>query len=85
MQPEFRDNDERLCATIWAQEVIDLKPRGIDAFLRLYAQGKLTLAPTIKRARAKLQEECPEYRGAKYILRKTTYRKQVETELGYNN
>ena len=45
-------------------------------FLRIYALGKLTSAPSIKRARAKLQEEEPGLRGNKYKLRKKTYNKE---------
>ena len=69
--PFLRDNDNRLFANIWNEE---LKTFGISRdirkhFLILVAQGKLTPAPSIKRARAKLQEENPEYRGEKYKTR----------------
>ena len=75
--PYLRDDDNRLFANIWDKE---LEQFGIPRdhrkhFLALIAQGKLTPAPSIKRARAKLQEEQPQYRGEKYYLRKGKYQK----------
>ena len=88
LDPSLRDSDGRLCANIWAKELI--KEKGLDLlevnsleFLRMYANNELTSAPSIKRARAKLQEECPEYRGKKYHLRKGTYQKEWRKKLGY--
>ena len=86
----LRDNDNRLCANIWAKEL--QKEKGIELFelnavefLRMYANNELTSAPSIKRARAKLQEECPEYRGKKYHLRKGTFQDKWRKDLGYEN
>jgi len=87
--PALRDNDNRLCSNIWASEVANLEgvtsSSDVSEFLVLYANNKLTSAPSIKRARAKLQEECPEYRGEKYNLRKGVFQKEWRTKLGYNN
>ncbi len=59
--PTLRDDDNRLCCNIWAEEMSALGLGDIDVpyikFLELYAANKLTSAPSIKRARAKLQEE----------------------------
>ena len=54
-------------------------------FLKLYAKDKLTAAPSIKRARAKLQEEEPEFRGKKYYLRKGILQDKWRKDLGYEN
>ena len=85
---DLRDDDNRLCANIWAIELGDQLGAGVNLatainFLEMYAKGKLTSAPSIKRARAKLQEECPEYRGKKYYLRKGTLQDEWRKKLGY--
>ena len=84
----LRDSDERLCANIWAKEI--KKEKGIELFelnavefLRMYANNELTSAPSIKRARAKLQEEEPTYRGKKYNLRKGILQDKWRKDLGY--
>ena len=74
----LRDNDYKLCCNIWNQELkefIIMDNSNARDFLRIYALGKLTSAPSIKRARAKLQEEVPELRGSKYKKRKEIYNK----------
>jgi hypothetical protein len=85
--PALRDNDNRLCSNIWAAEVSNLvgvtSGSTISDFLVLYAKNKLTSAPSIKRARAKLQEEEPKYRGEKYELRKGKYQDKWRKDLGY--
>ncbi len=85
MYPNLRDNDNRLCSNIWAEEIKEIKdiPDKISSFLIAYAANKLTSAPSIKRARAKLQEEEPEYRGKKYYLRKGTLQDKWLKDLGY--
>ena len=80
--PKLRDDDNRLCANIWSEELNNLEITAKD-FLKLYASNKLTSAPSIKRARAKLQEECPEYRGEKYNLRKGILQDKWKKDLGY--
>ena len=85
--PELRDDDNRLCSNIWADEMTSLCFGNLNItviqFLRLYAANKLTSAPSIKRARAKLQQEEPEYRGKKYYLRKGTLQDKWRKDLGY--
>ena len=83
--PYLGDDDNRLFANIWDNE---LESFGISRdvrkhFLTLIAQGKLTPAPSIKRARAKLQEENPEYRGEKYYTRKGVLQDEWRKKLGY--
>lgn len=82
----LKDNDNKLCANIWNEELkefIVIRKSTARDFLRLYSEGKLTSAPSIKRARAKLQEEQPEYRGEKYYMRKGIYQNQWRKDLGY--
>lgn len=83
--PSLKDDDNRLCSNIWMSELNDLSGLDILAtdFLKLYAANKLTSAPSIKRARAKLQEEEPKYRGEKYNLRKGILQDKWRKDLGY--
>ncbi len=72
--PHLRDSDNRLIATIWKYDLINMnlshyRISGYD-FLVLYSEGKLTNAETIRRVRQKLQEENPELRGTVNDLRK---------------
>ena len=56
MYPNLRDNDNRLCSNIWAEELTHIEgitqETPIVEFLKLYASNKFTSAPSIKRARA---------------------------------
>ena len=87
MYPSLKDNDNRLCSNIWATEIGEVeginKESKVADFLVAYAEGKLTSAPSIKRARAKLQEEEPKYRGEKYNLRKGILQDKWRKHLGY--
>ena len=87
--PSLRDDDNRLCCNIWAEEMSALGLGDIDVpyikFLELYAANKLTSAPSIKRARAKLQEEDASFRGGKYMLRQNKLQKKWRKDLGYEN
>jgi hypothetical protein len=66
----LRDSDEKLIATIWKLELVKNKidPKKITAFnfLQLFADGKLTNPESIRRSRAKIQENIPELRGVNY-------------------
>ena len=85
--PSLKDSDTRLTTHIWFREIeqMGLDPFKIGAtdFLKLYAKERLTLAPSIKRARAKLQEDIPALRGKKYYLRKGKIQDQYKQDLGY--
>ena len=85
--PSLKDDDNRLCSNIWLEELNDLNVMTKDnfIFLKLYAENKLTSAPSIKRARAKLQEDEPKYRGEKYNLRKGILQDKWRKDLGYEN
>ena len=80
--PSLKDDDNRLSANIWSEELGGSDITAQD-FLALYAANKLTSAPSIKRARAKLQEEEPKYRGEKYNLRKGILQDKWRKDLGY--
>ncbi len=79
--PHLRDSDEKLTANIWLSET----PKDATAFevLQMYAEKKLTNAESIRRSRAKLQEENPELRGKNYELRHKEETRILQ-ELGYS-
>jgi len=82
----LRDNDYRLCSNIWHEEFKTFDINGdlsAQDFLKIYSLGKLTSAPSIKRARAKLQQDFPELRGEKYITRKNKLQNEWRKDLGY--
>jgi len=86
--PHFRDSDNKLIAAYWFSE---LKRKGMDIekmsamdLLHYFAESKLTNTETIRRSRAKLQEEKPNLRGNNYTARKGVIQKQWRKELGYN-
>lgn len=66
--PPLRDDDNRLVANIWADE---LKHKGMSQRDCLYAvsKGVLTASDSITRSRRKLQEHNPKYRGNKWESR----------------
>ena len=87
--PHLKNSDNKLIATYWFRE---LEHKGIDAkeitaynFLKQYAESQLTNAETIRRMRAKLQEEKPELRGKVYNARKGIIQDQWRKDLGYDN
>ena len=87
LDSSLKDNDNRLCSNIWAEELTHIEgitqSTPIVEFLMLYSKNKFTSAPSIKRARAKLQEEDPKYRGEKYNLRKGILQDKWRKDLGY--
>jgi hypothetical protein len=85
--PKLRDSDNNLISTYWFKE---LQLKGIDTknitafeLLKMYADSKLTNAETIRRMRAKLQEDYDSLRGEKYNLRKGVLQENFRKELGY--
>jgi len=73
--PELRDNDYQLIATIWEYESDNPTTITAAQFLMDFGNGKYTNPESIRRCRAKLQEEMPELRGEKYIER---HRHQID-------
>ena len=88
-KPHLRDNDNRLICTYWFMELTrkNIDPNKINAleFMQYYANSKLTNTETIRRQRAKLQEEHPELRGEAYNARKGILQDKWRSELGYEN
>ena len=87
--PRLRDDDNKLFSTIWLNELNQMgynanKMSGYEV-LKMLSENKLTSGPSIKRARAKLQEEEPEYRGEKYHKRKGKLQDDWRKDLGYPN
>ena len=76
-KPETRDCDIKLMAVIYRRLC-----EGKDFFTEFEAK-RLPSPETIRRWRAKHQEENEELRGAKYNDRHE-YQKQVKKELGYH-
>lgn len=71
---EYKDDDEKLVAAFWFNEVRDKYKNDTKAmtaydFLDLYSRGGLTSADVITRARRKAQEENKELRGKKWAER----------------
>ena len=66
--PHLRDDDNRLIATVWN---IEQDTDNMSAFdlLKLVAQGEMTNTESIRRSRAKIQQERIELHGDKYIER----------------
>ena len=69
----LRDNDPRLICNIWADDMqrIRLNPKTetAEAFMLHFIAGNITNPESIRRSRAKLQEEEPELRGKSYTER----------------
>jgi hypothetical protein len=86
--PRFRDSDNKLIAAYWLEE---LKRKGLNPdemsgieFLHQFADSKITNPETIRRSRAKLQEEDSSLRGETYSARKGAIQDKWRKELGYN-
>ena len=87
--PHLRDSDNKLIATyLWYElKEMAMDPDNISAtkLLKMYADSALTNTETIRRMRAKLQEECPELRGQVYNMRKGKKQEQWRNDLGDEN
>tara|TARA_R110000764_G_scaffold17660_1_gene48396 strand:- start:203 stop:511 length:309 start_codon:yes stop_codon:yes gene_type:complete len=87
--PNLKDNDNKLIANYWNLELKnknkDINILTASDLLSMYAQSQLTNAETIRRMRAKLQEEVPSLRGRAYELRKGTIQDKWRKDLGYEN
>jgi hypothetical protein len=69
--PHTRDDDNKLIANFWNQELKESSEKMLAKdFLNYFANGKLTPAETIRRNRQLLQEEFEELRGKSYRGRK---------------
>ena len=64
--PQLRDDDTRLMANIWKEELINPTTMTAEEFLRDFAKGYFTHPESIRRCRAKLQETDSSLRGESY-------------------
>lgn len=89
-KPHLRDNDLKLLATIWWNDVkykgLDTNTMSAQELLQMLADGKLSNPSSIRRCRAKLQEQNPELRGQRYKDRKNEQQSEVINEVkNWNN
>ena len=70
--PHLRDDDLKLISTIWFHEAgkNDTNDMSAFTFLQNFSNGKYTHSESIRRIRAKIQEDHPELRGKSYKERK---------------
>tara|TARA_R100000084_G_scaffold60688_1_gene25894 strand:- start:308 stop:619 length:312 start_codon:yes stop_codon:yes gene_type:complete len=82
----LRDNDDKLIATVLFQDIrrMGYNPADVSGLfvLDLLAKGKLTNPESIRRSRAKLQENHPELRGEVYKKRQEKAQR-IKKDLGY--
>ena len=87
--PNLKDSDNKLIANYWNLELQyknkDIKEMSATDLLTMYAQSQLTNAETIRRMRAKLQEDIPALRGKAYQIRKGAIQDRWRKDLGYEN
>jgi hypothetical protein len=70
--PHLRDDDNKLIANIWYSELKEMKFNTLKntmEFLKILSEGKLSNPESIRRCRAKLQEQHPHLRGNSYADR----------------
>tara|TARA_R110000751_G_scaffold15179_3_gene49003 strand:- start:511 stop:804 length:294 start_codon:yes stop_codon:yes gene_type:complete len=77
--PETRDCDKKLTARFWSWE--KRKKNITGDFLTEFYNGKFANAETIRRSRAKLQENEPELRGKNYMIRKGIEEQETRAEM----
>jgi|688.fasta_scaffold243319_1 hypothetical protein len=65
-----RNSDTHLATLIWREECERLNITDLNPFLFAFSNGDLTHFESIRRCRAKWQEEYPELRGDNYKERK---------------
>ncbi len=68
---EYRDSDAALIARVWWDDLKEHFPASYNIttakeMLQIYKDKKLTPAESIRRARQRAQQLCPETRGEKY-------------------
>ena len=82
---KLKDDDNALIAFMWRQDLVAKKqnPDFMSAsdFIELYLDGQLSNVETIRRARAKLQQEYPEMRGERYEERQGFQQQEMVEDL----
>jgi len=80
--PKTRDCDKKLIARFWDWE--KRKKNITGDFLKEFYNGKFANPETIRRSRAKLQENEPELRGKNYMIRKGIEEQETRAEMRNN-
>lgn len=68
--PHLRDDDNKLMATIWWSECYKDVELSAREFLEMFSKGVLTNPESIRRCRAKIQEQDSSLRGEFYKQKK---------------
>ena len=70
-KPHLRDDDDKLIPNVWHAQIGAAKIKNMSAFdlLTLLSEGQLINPESIRRVRAKLQEDNEYLRGENYIDR----------------
>ena len=80
--PLYRDDDNKLLARIWFNQIGRDSSMPVKNFLMLLSTGKLASLESVTRMRRKLQEENPGLRGSTWEFRQRV-QKGVKKDLGY--
>lgn len=80
--PKTRDCDKKLIARFWSWE--KRKKNITGDFLEEFYKGKFANPETIRRTRAKLQENHPELRGKNYKIRQGKEQEETRSEMRNN-
>ena len=68
--PHLRDNDEKLIANIWTQDLmakgVDIKKISAMHLMTRFAEGQLTNPESVRRTRQKIQQNNENLRGKSY-------------------
>lgn len=89
VRADLRDNDRRLIAIIWWQELKDKKKLEMknitgQRLMEEFMEGTLTSPETIRRTRQKIQQDHPETRGRNWQIRKEK-QKAIRAEMRNNS
>ncbi len=74
--PQLRDDDNKLIASFWSNE-LNSDIRSANDFLMEFYSGHFTSAETIRRTRQRVQQTNPYLRGSKYKDRQRHQKKWV--------
>jgi hypothetical protein len=74
--PQLRDDDNKLIASFWSNEM-NSDIRSANDFLMAFYSGHFTSAETIRRTRQRVQQTDPYLRGSKYKDRQKYQKKWI--------
>lgn len=83
--PSLRDNDNKLTANIWNKQIqlkrLDINDLSATDILRMFASGELAHPTSVRRDRAKFQEENVHLRGLEYEKRQKKNQEKVKAQM----